>query len=139
MNNKTIDRDEMILSLEGAIEYLDKIVYKKEFITIPLEDEDYKIAFKEFENMIEGLDILNELLIIIKDIENIDYSKLIYENKSLIIYINEFNDFFSSKLIESMKNQDYQLVIDILNYEFEDELNKYKHVYIYLLNYLKDK
>jgi hypothetical protein len=139
MKNKKINKEELIEPILGAQDYLDKLVLKKDLIIEPLDREEYGKAFKEFNNMIDGIDVLNNLLINIKAIADLKLANLYYKNESLLIRINDFNKFLSGDLIESMKNEDYQLISDLLEYEFNSYINRYKEVFIYLEKYFKEK
>jgi hypothetical protein len=137
MLNNDITKKDILEPLEGAIDYLDKLIEKKHLIVEPIENENYNLAFKEFENMINGIDVLNTLLLSVKSIEDLELETMEYRNENLLININDFNNFLSKKLVEAMKNEDYQLVADLLTYEFEKNIEKYKLVFKGLEKYFK--
>lgn len=127
------DNEKIIELLQGAIGYLNKVQKRKNLISDPLQNENYSLMLKEFNNLINGLEALNELLQQIEVIFAIDYTKETYKGKVLKKYIDEFNSFLMS-LIEAMENEDYFLVADLVEYEFDNYLNQYKKVFVYLLD-----
>ena len=134
--DKTVEKKEIIEMLEGAIDYLDQVFLNKELISNAVEEENYDVAWQEFDNFISGIETLNQLLYNLKPVLDLDYDKLVYEEKSLNIYIEQFNDFLSNKLISAMENKDYILVADLINHELQIHLKEYQKVFIYLLNYV---
>lgn len=139
MEEIKINKSKIIEPLNGAQDYLDKLILKKDLIIKPLDNEEYQKAFKEFNNMIDGIEVLNNLLVNIKALAELQLDKLYYRDESLLMRINEFNKFLSDNLIESMKNEDYQLISDLLEYEFNSYINRYKEVFIYLEEYFNKK
>lgn len=138
MSKNEVKKEDVLKTINGAIDYLEKISNKKDFILEPIEEENYKRAFKEFENMIDGIDVLNQLLISLQSIGKLNFSEVEYKEKTIKKYINEFNTFLSQELIESMKNEDYQLVYDLLKYEFSEKISKYKEIFIFLSEYFEE-
>lgn len=138
MLKNDITKKEILDPLNGAIDYLDKLIEKKNLIVDPIENENYNLAFKEFENMINGIDVLNTLLLSVKSIEDLELAAMEYRDENLLVNINVFNDFLSKELVEAMKNEDYQLVADLLTYEFEENIEKYKLVFKGLEKYFKE-
>jgi hypothetical protein len=138
MLKNDITKKEILDPLNGAIDYLDKLIEKKNLIVDPIENENYNLAFKEFENMINGIDVLNTLLVSVKSIEDLELANMKYEDENLLVNINDFNNFLSKELVEAMKNEDYQLVADLLTYEFEEYIEKYKLVFKGLEKYFKE-
>ena len=134
-----LEENRIISPLEGAEDYLDKILLKKELISDALDTEDYETAWQEFENLIEGIETLNNLLYRIEDILELDYSRLKYQEKNLEYYINQLNEFLSNKLITAMENKNYLKISDLINYELEIYIQEYKKVFSYLLKYIKNK
>ena len=139
MNKKEkVDKDDILEPLKGAQDYLDKLSLKKDLIIVPLNNEKYNDAFREFNNMIEGIETLNNILFSIKSLVKLDLDKIYYEDESLIIKIRKFNNFLSNDLIESMKNEDYQLISDLLEYEFDSYISEYKEVFRSLEDYIEE-
>ena len=138
MSEDVVKKEDILETIDGAIDYLEKISNKKDFILKPIEEENYERAFQEFENMIDGIDVLNQLLTSLQSIGKLNLSELEYKDKSITKYINEFNTFLSKELIESMKNEDYQLVYDLLKYEFDEKISNYKEIFIFLAEYFEE-
>ena len=138
MSEDVVKKEDILETIDGAIDYLEKISNKKDFILEPIEEENYERAFQEFENMIDGIDVLNQLLTSLQSIGKLNLSELEYKDKSITKYINEFNTFLSKELIESMKNEDYQLVYDLLKYEFDEKISNYKEIFIFLAEYFEE-
>ncbi|GAB6100044.1 hypothetical protein JCM16358_19230 [Halanaerocella petrolearia] len=131
-----IEQAELLNPLEGAVDYLNKVLLKKELISDALDEEDYEIAWQEFGNLIDGVENLNKLLYNIKNILGLDYSQIKYEGKELNHYIEQFNNFLANKLIIAMENEDYLQISDLINYELEVHIKEYKKIFIRLLNYI---
>ena len=138
MSEEVVKKEEILETINGAINYLERISNKKDFILKPIEEENYERAFQEFENMIDGIDVLNQLLVSLQSIGKLNLSELEYKDKSIEKYINEFNSYMSEELIESMKNEDYQLVYDLLKYEFDEKISNYKEIFIFLAEYFEE-
>ena len=138
MSEEVVKKEEILETINGAINYLERISNKKDFILKPIEEENYERAFQEFENMIDGIDVLNQLLVSLQSIGKLNLSELEYKDKSIEKYINEFNSYMSEELIESMKNEDYQLVYDLLKYEFDEKISSYKEIFIFLAEYFEE-
>lgn len=135
--NTEITKEDIIEPLEGAIDYLDQIFLNKELISEALDEEDYETAWNEFNNMISGIETLNDLLVNVKNIYGLDYTELYYKGSNLNEYIKEFNLFLSDELMAAMENKDYMLVSDLINYELQKYLKQYQKVFIFLLDYVK--
>ena len=133
-----IEENKILNPLKGARDYLDKVLLKKELISNALEEEDYETAWQEFENMVDGIETLNNLLYRVEDILQLDYNQLNYQEKELNYYINQLNVFLSNKLITAMENKDYLRISDLINYELEVHIKEYKKVFSYLLEYITD-
>lgn len=136
--NAKIEKKEIYEPLEGAIDYLDKILLNKELIANALNEEDYETAWQEFENMIDGIETLNNLLYRVEDILGLDYHQIEYNGSELDYYITQLNDFLSRKLITAMKDKDYLKLSDLINYELEVHIKEYKKVFDFLLDQIED-
>lgn len=135
-NKDDFSKEEVIEPLEGAINYLDKVFLNKELISDALDYEDYQKAWEEFENLISGIETLNELLNNIKNLLGLDYEELKYEGKKINSYIEDFNVFLKDDLMIAMENKDYMLVSDLINYELQKHLKEYQKIFIFLLDYV---
>lgn len=132
----TISQEELINPIKGAISYLDKAFLNKDIISEAINEENYQVAWKEMENLISGIETLNELLYHIKKLLDLDYEDLKYEGKSLSIYIEDFNNFLKDDVLGAMENKDYVLVSDLINYELQSYLKEYQKVFIFLFDYV---
>lgn len=135
--NNEITKDDIIEPLNGAIDYLDQIFLNKELISEALDEEKYEAAWNEFNNLISGIETLNDLLVNVKNIYRLDYTELYYKGSNLNEYIEQFNLFLSDELMVAMENNDYILVSDLINYEFQKYLKQYQKVFIFLRDYVK--
>ncbi|MBM7557462.1 hypothetical protein [Halanaerobacter jeridensis] len=138
MEDIEVEKEEIFDPLKGAVDYLDKILLKKEIISDALDSEDYETAWQEFENLIDGIETLNNLLYSIEGILDLDYSQLEYQGEKLDNYINHLNDFLSNKLITAIEDKDYLRISDLINYELEIHIKEYKKVFNFLLEYLNN-
>mgnify|MGYP006273840959 CR=1 FL=1 len=133
-----LEENRIISPLEGAEDYLDKILLKKELISDALDTEDYETAWHEFENLIDGIETLNNLLYNIEEVLDLNYTRLNYQGEKIKYYINQLNDFLSDKLIIAMENKDYLKISDLINYELEIHIQEYKKVFDFLLQYIEN-
>lgn len=135
--NNEITKEDIIEPLKGAIDYLDQIFLNKELISEALDEENYEVAWNEFNHLISGIETLNDLLVNVKSIYGLDYNQLYYKGSNLNEYIKDFNLFLSDELMIAMENKDYVLVSDLINYELQKYLKQYQKVFIFLLDYVK--
>ena len=135
-NKDDFSKEAIIEPLEGAINYLDQVFLNKELISDALDDENYQKAWEEFENLILGIETLNELLNNIKNLLGLNYKELEYEDKKINSYIEDFNVFLKDDLMIAMENKDYVLVSDLINYELQTYLKEYQKIFIFLLDYV---
>jgi hypothetical protein len=138
MNYNEIDKNDIIEPLQGSIDYLNKVLLYKNSISNKLNQENYNNAWEKFEEMIDGLVKLNQLLINIQNILSIDYKEVYHENKTIAERINKFNNFLN-EIISGMENKDYLEVADLIEFEFDEYLRSYKKVFINLLNLMDEK
>lgn len=138
-NTKAVDKNDIREPIEGAIIYLDKVNLYKDSIPNHLIKEDYQKAWEKFDDMLDGLDTLNQLLINIKNLLSINYENLYIQNRTKTIteVINEFN-LFLNKIVEGMENKDYLLVSDLIEFEFGEYIELYKSVFESLLDFVKE-
>ena len=136
---KAVTKNDIREPIEGAIIYLDKVVLYKDSIPNHLIKEDYQKAWEKFNDMLDGLDTLNQLLINIKNLLSINYENLYIQNRTKTIngVIDEFN-LFLNKIVEGMENKDYILVSDLIEFEFGEYIESYKRVFETLLDFVKE-
>ncbi|AGB42141.1 hypothetical protein Halha_2267 [Halobacteroides halobius DSM 5150] len=133
-----IEKEEIIEPLQGAIDYIDKVLLRKDLISQALEEENYGVAFEKFNNLISGIESLNQLLYNVDSLLPVDYNELQYEGRVINDYIKQFNDFLAGELIIAMKNEDYFLLSDLIHYELEVHLKEYRKIFICLLEYISE-
>jgi hypothetical protein len=137
MTETDLNKSEFIEPLQGAIDYLDQVIENRSSVTVPLDNENYGLAFEELNNFIEGIDHLNQILYYIADILDINYENLSCKEETVSYYIDQFNSFLVDELIVAMENKDYMLLSDLINYELENYLIDYQKSFKKLINYLE--
>lgn len=115
--------------LNGAVDYLDRVILLKDSISNHLVKEEYDKAWDKFDDMIDGLDTLNQLLTNLKGIYSFDYDNLNCKGRTVNEKVKNFNEILN-EIIEGMENKDYLQVADLIEFEFEDYLESYKDIFI---------
>lgn len=135
-NPKKVKKEQIQKPLKGAVEYIDKAIFLKDGIANSIQGEDYKKAFEKFENLLESLDYLNDLLDSVETLLKLNYQQLMVESNSIDENIKEFNSFLQ-EVMTAMKDQDYLLVADLIEFELEEYLRSYKKIFIFLDEYVE--
>lgn len=130
----SIKHSQVINTLDGAIDYLDKISLLKNSISNHLNQDDYNEAWNNFKDMTEGLDTLNQLLMSIKKLYSIDFKENC-NGKAINKRITEFN-LFLDKIINGMENKDFIEIADLIEFEFEEYIESYKNVFICIKDFI---
>ncbi|MGM0370459.1 MAG: hypothetical protein ACQEP9_08560 [Bacillota bacterium] len=136
--NNDVTKDDLLEPVKGAQDYLQMVIENKNLIVVPLTNEEYETAWAEIDNLITGINELNSLLHSIKNLLNIDYKKLNYDNNTLEYYIKQLNNFLEEEIISAVENEDYILLTDLINYELESNLKSYKQVFIKLEEHINN-
>ena len=139
LDPKEISKNDIKKPIEGAINYLDKVMLYKDSIPNHLIKEEYNKAWQKFDDMLDGLDTLNQLLINIKDLLSINYENLYCQSRTKTINkaIEEFNSFLN-RIIEGMENKDYLQVSDLIEFEFDEYIELYRSIFESLLDFVKE-
>ena len=139
LNPHEVSKSDIREPIEGAINYLDKVMLLKVSISNHLIKEDYNTAWNNFEDMIEGLETLNQLLINVQKLLSLNYDNFYCQSrtKSIKEAIEEFN-LFLNKIIKGMENSDYLQVSDLIEFEFDEYIELYKDVFKSLLDFVKE-
>ena len=139
LNPKEVSKNDIKEPIEGAINYLDKIMLYKNSISNHLIQEDYNKAWQKFDELLDGLDTLNQLLINIKNLLSLNYENLYCQGRTKTINeaIKEFNSFLN-KIIDGMENKDYLQVSDLIEFEFDEYIELYKSIFESLLEFVKE-
>lgn len=131
INEETIDG-----LLNGAVDYLNRVILLKDSISNHLVKDEYDKAWNKFDDMINGLDTLNQLLTNIKNLYSLDYDNIYCKGRTINDRIGDFNEFLN-KIIDGMEAKDYFQIADLIEFEFEDHLESYKDIFI-CIKELKD-
>ena len=139
LDPKEFSKNDIKEPIEGAINYLDKIMLYKNSISNHLIQEDYNKAWQKFDDLLDGLDTLNQLLINIKNLLSLNYENLYCQGRTKTINeaIKEFNSFLN-KIIDGMENKDYLQVSDLIEFEFDEYIELYRNIFDSLLDFVKD-
>ena len=139
LDPKEVSKNDIKEPIKGAINYLDKVKLYKDSIPNHLIKEDYDKAWQKFDDLLNGLDTLNKLLINIKNLLSINYENFYCQGRSKTINeaIEEFNSFLN-KIIEGMENKNYLRVSDLIEFEFDEYVELYKSIFESLLEFVKE-
>ena len=139
MDQKEVSKNDIKAPIEGAINYLDKVMLHKDSIPNHLIQEEYNKAWQKFDDLLDGLDTLNQLLINLKNVLSINYENLYCQGKTETINeaIEEFNSFLN-KIIDGMENKDYLKVSDLIEFEFDEYIELYRNIFESLLDFVKE-
>ena len=139
LDPKEVSKNHIKEPIKGAINYLDKVMLYKDSIPNYLIQEDYNKAWQKFDDLLDGLDTLNQLLINIKNLLSLNYENLYCQGRTKTINeaIEEFNSFLN-KIIDGMENKDYLQVSDLIEFEFDEYIELYRSIFESLLDFVKE-
>lgn len=138
--NDNINKKDIVDLLKESLTYLDRVILFKAVLIEALDNEDYQKLYTNLEDLFEGLGWLNKLLKDLRDILNLDYQALFVGNngETAIDKINKFNKFLN-ELNVCLQSQDYVLLNDILEYEFDEQIKEYQQIFVEIDSFLNDK